>query len=74
MMERFAKIALKIKKFLYFLIFRQMKLSSSLMLKMFLCFLMFRKTETPKKFLIFPETETLKNLLYFRKQLSELKK
>ena len=35
---------------------------------------MFRKTETPKKFLIFPETEILKNLLYFRKQLSELKK
>ena len=35
---------------------------------------MFRKTETPKKFHMFPETETLKNLLYFREQLSELKK
>ena len=48
--ERFAKIARKIKKFLYFIIFRKMKLSRS-NIKKFLVF------SQKKAFLIFQETE-----------------
>ena len=62
-MEHLAKIVQKIKKkFLYFLTFQEMKLSSS-DIKKFLIFsqkkavLIFQETETPKKFLIFQETE-----------------
>ena len=49
------------KKFLYFLTFQEMKLSSSNIKKFFIfsqkkAFLIFGETETPKKFLIFQET------------------
>ena len=66
-MERFAKTAGKIKKFLYFLIFGEMKLSSSNIKKFMIfsqkkAFLRFRETKTLNKFLMFQKKETLKNL------------
>ena len=60
-MERFVKIARKYKKkFQCFLIFREMKLSSSNIKKFLIfsqkkAFLLFKETETRKKFVIFRE-------------------